>query len=271
MKPNVKFVAFLAAAASVAWISTQAVTLEEAVRTALRVNPDIEAAQARIQNARAMLQQVRSGYYPWLNASAQYARSDNPPQAFMMTLNQRSLNMMDPTFNPNEPDDTENLRASLTLEWHLFDWGRREADREIARWGIKAAREMEEATRNQLAYEVVRAYYSVLQATAFIEVQSEAVRSIEESLRIAQERYRAGSAMKTNVLNLETQLAQAREDLICAGNGRLLALASLNTVIGVPLVTAENIQAPSQTDNPPLCRPLIRTPWSNGRSCAPHA
>lgn len=251
IKLHVKFAAFLSIAASLAWIPSQAVTLEEAVRAALEANPDIEAAQTRIQNARGMLQQVLSGYYPWLNASAQYGRSDNPPQAFMMTLNQRNLNVMDPTFNPNEPDDTENLRASLTLQWRLFDWGRREADREMARWGIEAAREMEEATRNQLVYEVVRAYYSVLQAAAFAEVQSEAARSIEESLRIAQERYRAGSAMKTDVLNLETQLAQAREDLIRAENGRQLALAALNTVIGVPLATKENIQAPWETDEPP--------------------
>ena len=226
--------------------SAPALTLSEAVRAALENNPDIEAAEQRIQSARGMLRQAQSAYYPWINASAQYARSDNPPQAFMMTLNQRSLNMMDPSFNPNHPDDTENLRGSLMVQWRLFDWGRREADAHMAHLGAQASEAMACAVRNQLVFEVTRAFYQVLQASAFANVQAESVKSIQESLRIARERFEAGSAMKTDVLNLETQLAQAQEDLIKAENSRDLALVALNTVIGKPLASLELIEPPSK-------------------------
>ena len=63
----------------------------------------------------------------------------------------------------------------------------------------------------------------MLQAQAFVKVQEETVASLEENLRVANERFKAGTAVQTDVLNLEVKLAQAREDLIRARNGAQLA------------------------------------------------
>ena len=240
---------------AVLWLAiptARAVTLDAAVQAALENSPTLQAAESRIDSAQAMLRQAKSYYLPSIGLSATYARSDNPPQAFMMTLNQRSLNMMDPAFNPNEPDDTDNLRGSLTAQWRLFDLPR-DAGRRMAGQGAAASAEAFAATRNQLVHDVTRGFYAVLQAQAFAAVQAQAVRSIEESLRIARERFGAGGAVKTDVLNLETQLAQANEDLIKARNGAQLALAALNAGIGADFVTADNIETPDSTafDAPP--------------------
>ena len=241
-----------AAAAILAVPAARAVTLDDAVRTALGNSPTLQAAESRIDSAQAMLRQAKSYYYPSIGLAATYALSDNPPQAFMMTLNQRSLNMQDPAFDPNNPDDTDNLRGSVVAQWRLFD-RQRDAGRNMARYGAAASAEAFAAARNQLVHEVTRGFYGVLQAQAFAAVQEKAVQSIAESLRIAQERFAAGGAVKTDVLNLETQLAQANEDLIKARNGAQLALAALNAAIGADVVTAENIEAPGQAalDAPP--------------------
>ena len=234
----------------------QAVTLDDAVRAALENSPTLQAAESRIDSAQAMLRQAKSYYYPSIGLAATYAASDNPPQAFMMTLNQRTLNMMDPAFNPNEPDDTDNLRGSLTAQWRIFD-RQRDAGKNMARFGAAASAEALAAARNQLVHEVTRGFYGVLQAQAFAEVQEKAVKSIEESLRIARERFAAGGAVKTDVLNLETQLAQANEELIRARNGAQLALAALNAAIGDDVVSADNIEAPAQAAlnaPPPECK-----------------
>ncbi|HPT17644.1 MAG TPA: TolC family protein, partial [Kiritimatiellia bacterium] len=69
--------------------AARAVTLDQAIQAALDHSPTLEAAASRIDSAQAMLRQAKSYYYPSIGASANYARSDNPPQAFMMTLNQR--------------------------------------------------------------------------------------------------------------------------------------------------------------------------------------
>jgi outer membrane protein TolC len=236
--------------------AARAVTLDEAVQAALENSPTLQAAESRIDSAQAMLRQAKSYYYPSIGLSANYGISDNPPQAFMMDLNQRSLNMQDPAFDPNNPDDTDNLRGSIGAQWRLFDL-QRDAGKNMARYGAQASQEAFDAARNQLVHEVTRGFYGVLQAQAFAEVQAKSVASIEESLRIAKERFAAGGAVKTDVLNLETQLAQANEDLIKARNGAQLALAALNAAIGSDLVAADTIETPDQTAfsaPPPECK-----------------
>ncbi len=245
-------IAHFFAAALLAAPAAPAVTLDDAIQAALDNSPTLQAAESRIDSAEAMLSQAKSYYYPSIGLSATYARSDNPPQAFMMTLNQRQLNMQDPAFNPNEPDDVDNLRGSIGAQWRLFDL-QRAAGKNMARFGALASAEAFAAARNQLVHDVVRGFYGLLQAQAFADVQAQAVKSIEESLRIARERFDAGGAVKTDVLNLETQLAQANEDLIKARNGAQLALAALNAAIGSDLVAADTVEAPDTAvlDAPP--------------------
>ncbi len=235
--------------------AARAVTLDEAVQSALANSPTLQAAESRIDSARAMLRQARSYYVPSVGVSAGYSVSDNPIQAFMMQLNQRTLDMMAQDFDPNNPDTTDNLRLSLGAQWRVFD-RQRDAGRNMARFGAEASAAAFAAARNQLVHEITRGFFGVLQAKAFADVQAESVQSIEESLRIARERFEAGSAVRTDVLNLETQLAQANEDLIRARNGLQLAVAALNAGIGTDLISADTIQSPGTAAleaPPPQC------------------
>ncbi len=215
------------------------------IRTALSENPSTQAAQFRVAASRAALKQARSAYYPRLSAGASYTMTDNPPQAFMMELNQRQLNMASLDFNPNEPGDTENVRLSLALKYRLYD-GQRGANNGMAKMSERIAGCQYRAAINALIHEVTRGYYQVLQAQAFVTVQEQSLKSREESLRVASERFAAGSAVKTDVLNLDVQLAQAREDLIRARNGVKLAIAALNTAIGKDSITDEGIRPPAR-------------------------
>ena len=225
-----------------------AVTLEACIRTALDNNPDIQAGLARIQAAKAMVKQARSAYYPRLYVSGMYSVTDNPPQAFMMDLNQKDLDMRDPGFDPNDPDATDNMRFSVGLQYRLYNGGINVLNIHMAK-EEKAAKDFHlAAVQNELIHQVTRGYYGVLQAQAFVTVHQESVSSLEKNLRVANARFQAGSAVKTDVLNLDVKLAQAREDLILAQNSVRLAIASLNTVIGKDLVALEGLPVPLQQD-----------------------
>ncbi len=216
-------------------------TLDECLKTGLVSSPDIKAASSRLEAAKAGVKSAESAYYPWVTVSSMLARTDNPPQAFMMSLNQRMLNMADPTFDPNNPKDTDNLRASIGLQYRLIDGGRRSLDRGMANLGALAVGEGLEVVRNELLHMITKAYYGSVKAKTFINVQEESVKSVEESLRVARERQKAGAALETDVLNLEVQLSQAKEDLVRARNGFLMAVAALNAAVGKDVATAENI------------------------------
>ena len=201
--------------------SSFAVTLEDCIQTALKDNPDAQAAARRVESARAAIREAESAYYPQLTLAGTYARTDNPPQAIIMALNQRILNMRDPAFD-QQPGRHGKSPRRHRRQMRVLDGGQRGLYRDMAKLGTDALKAQEEAIRNELVYQVTRGYYGVLQAQAFVKVQEETVASLEENLRVANERFKAGTAVQTDVLNLEVKLAQAREDLIRAQNGAQL-------------------------------------------------
>jgi len=215
-----------------------AVTLDECINIALGNNASIRAATERIQAARAAIKEAQSAYYPMIGASAAYARTDNPPQAFMMLLGQRRASLQS---DFNNPSDTENTALSLGLKYCLFDFGRRGLDNEMARGGAEISRLVLLGLQNDLIHQVTQGYYAVLQADAFVVVHEDTVLALQESLRVANELVKSGRTLKSDALNLEVQVAQAKDELIRSRNGVKLALAALNTAMGVNLASLSNM------------------------------
>lgn len=229
--------------------------LQLLIEQALEQNPGMQALHARIQGAEAARQEVRASYYPRFGAGASITRTDNAPQAFMMQLNQRRLDMRDPTFNPNNPDDTTNIQMSLGIQYPLYHAGRT-PQRDAARLQKNLAHTNLAAARNDLVHTVTQGYYQVLEAQAFSAVQEAAQASFAESLRVARERHATGAAVRTDVLNLEVQMAQANENLIRARNGVQLAIAALHATIGANVLPADGLQEPEASVTPPATVPL---------------
>ena len=246
---------FLAAALLIGALApaSPALTLQACIDAALEDHPGAQAAALRVEAARHAIDQARSGWYPTLTAEAAYARTDQPPQAFSMILNQRRLSFED---DFNNPDDTDNLGVALQLAYPLYTGGTRGLQQSQAAHGESAAARQRDALLNELVHQVTRAYYGVLQAQALVEVQTDTVHSLEESLRVARVRFDAGSVVQTDVLNLEVRLAEAQENLIRARNGVELAVAALNTAIGRDQATATAIvPQPFQELAPPPAAP----------------
>lgn len=228
-----------------AWaLPAGAVTLDELVGIALSNHPSLQAADARVASARGQAGQASSAWYPQVKASANYARTDNPPQAFFMSLNQRTASLQK---DFNQPDDTDNLRLSASAGWLLFDGGQRSAMIRMAGLGTEAQRIARSITVNTLVHDVARSFYGALQARDAVEVTGTAERSLEESLRLARERFTAGAAVKSDVLNLDVKLAEAKQRHIQARNGFELAVAALNLQLGTDRLTTKELQDASAT------------------------
>jgi len=205
-------------------------TLERALEFALGGNPDARLAQQRIVAAQAGLEQANAAFWPRLQLQSSYTRTDNPMMAFGSILNQRDFSSsMD--FN-NVPDvDDYNVKSLLTVP--LYTGGKSMAGHKAAKAGVEAARHDNEAVRNMLGYEVVRAFHTVLKTRRFIEAAEGSVKAFEKNLAIAKRRADAGAILKTEVLDFEVRLAQAREELVRARNANTLALRTLRNLLGV--------------------------------------
>jgi outer membrane protein TolC len=115
----------------------------------------------------------------------------------------------------------------------LYAGGKNKAGREAAKANAEATRQENEAVRNALGFEVSRAFYSVLKIRQVVQAAEATVNSFESSLGLARKRLEGGTLLKSDVLDLEVRLAQAREDLVRARNANGLTVRSLRNLLGI--------------------------------------
>ena len=237
------------AAAIVAEQQPRALTLPQALQLALEKNPDLATAQQRLAAARAALRQADAAFYPHVRVSESYAASDNPVQAFMMTLNQRAFNF---NANFNHPDTTDNLNTKLLATYPLYNGGSDLAARQAARLGAEARENSIDAARNDLMFEVTRSFYTIGKAREFVRVAEAAVASMDSNLAVASNRFTQGTALKSDLLDVDVRLAEARENLVLARNALAISETIFRNVLGVG--ETENVTATEvewkQTNDP---------------------
>jgi outer membrane protein TolC len=205
-------------------------TLERALDYALAHNPDARIARQRIAAAQAGLEQANSTFWPRLQVQSSYTRTDNPMLVFGSILNQRSYSS---SLNFNDVPGVDDLNARGIVTVPLYAGGRNVAGRQAAKANTEAAKQESAAVHNALGFEVARAFHTVLKTRQFIHATEAAVNSYERNLTIASKRLDGGTLLKSDVLDVEVRLAQAREDLVRARNANTLAERALRNLLGI--------------------------------------
>jgi len=204
-------------------------TLERALDYALAHNPDTRIAQQRIAAAQAGLEQANSTFWPRLQVQSSYTRTDNPMLAFGSILNQQciALHSTSTTFPPRTTSMPEHChRAALR--------GRTKCRGATSGQGEHRSRQARECrVQNALGFEVTRAFLTVLKTRQFILAAEAAVNSFQTNLVAANHRLDGGTLLKSDVLDIEVRLAQAREDLVRARNSNTLAERALRNLLGI--------------------------------------
>jgi outer membrane protein len=228
---NAQSAAFLAAAAlTVSTLGAEPWTLERALGFAVTNSPDTRIALQRVAAAQAGLDQANSAVWPRLTFQTGYTRTDNPMLSFGHILNQRAYSS---SINFNDVPDTDNLNVRGLLGLPLYTGGRIASEKRAARADSNAARQEAEIARQALAAEVTRAFFITQKTRQFVAATEAAVTAYETNVVIATQRFDAGTALRTDVLDLEVQLAQAREDLIRARNANTVAQRVLQNLLGI--------------------------------------
>ena len=203
--------------------------LDTVIQIALESSPDMDSAVARTWAADASLRRAQAELYPTLSFTESYGVSNNPVTTFMYQLNQSRL-----TFNQdfNSPKTKDDFDTRLRLQYGIYTGGRRSAEIDAAEWQTVAGNADLQSTRNKLVYHVAEAYYRLLQANELVRVRSETVAQVERHLEIVRARFRAETAVKSDVLSVEVRLAEAREQLVTSQHQVELAWAVLENVLG---------------------------------------
>ena len=214
----------LAACAAEPW------TLEHALDYALSHNPDARLAQQRIAAAQAGLEQADSAFWPHLQFQSSHTRTDNPMMVFGSILNQRAYNS---SLNFNDVPDVDDLNVRGLVTVPLYAGGKIMAGREAAKANTEAAKQASVAVRNELGFEVVRAFQTILKTRQFINATEAAVTAFEGNQATAKKRLDGGTLLKSDELDIEVRLTQARGDLVRARNANTLAVLTLRNLLGI--------------------------------------
>lgn len=206
-------------------------TLEQAIDKALSNNPELGILQARIELANAQLGESLASFYPQIKASLSYQHSDNPAQAFAMIIAQRRLSLTGSDFN--HPGGVDNYRPQVTASYSLFRGGQDYYRKQAAELGVETSALEKSATRNQLVNNVTAAYYGELAAMAAHQISQRSIAAVQSELDQSRIRFEAGTVLKSDVLSLDVQLAEAKDAEIQTANAIELAQSMLKTLLGL--------------------------------------
>lgn len=231
-------------------LNTQSFTLDKAIDYALANNPDLQIATERISQAEAQLGVALSAFYPQVTARVGYEHSNNPAQVFSMIVSQRDF---EPNFinNINNPGYRQNFRPEIIGKLSLFRGGQDYQNSKAAELGIDAAEFERSSVRNALIEAVTATYYAYLAALEAQKVARDSISAITSELNQTKLQYEAGTVLKSEVLSLEVQLAEAQDAEIRAANGIELSKTSIANLLGLSSFQAFTVASSSSLLNKP--------------------
>ncbi|NQX93701.1 MAG: efflux transporter outer membrane subunit [Erythrobacter sp.] len=185
--------------------------LTELVFEAQRNNPDIRAAVASLDAARALVVQARSALYPQINANFNVDRTDTP--------NPFALNRV-------------FYQATLQGGWEVDLWGRVRSGRDAAYASAQAVEADLRFAQYSLAAGVASAYFASIEAAEQVGVAQRTVDALAEIDRIVRVRFREGFASRQNTATTAADLEAARDSLQQAQQGARVARRALEVLLG---------------------------------------
>ncbi len=202
-------------------------TLNDSVKLALERNPNILAMKKRIESAKSQEQGALSNFLPKLDLSA------------MRTVEEKLFTIEIPSFIPGQPptvakfDFTKDYQYTLRMTQTLFTGGKLISSYNQAKLNLNLTEEMDNQTRQDLAFEVKRAYYGVLLSREVLKVCEDALSLAEKNLERTKKLVEAGVASRLDLLRAEVQVANLKPQVIRAKNSFALAEESLKTLLGL--------------------------------------
>ncbi len=223
--------------------------LQQAIDHALIYNPNLQIMQDRISQAEAQLDIALSSFYPTIKTSLSYTHTTDPSRAFGMIISQRRLDFT-PTTDFNNPGGTDNYRPEVTARYSLFRGGQDYYNTKAAQLGVDAATLDKSATRNHLIQTVSSTFYAYLASIEVDHVANRSIEAVKEELRQSKNRYEAGSVLKSDLLTLQVQLAEALDTKIQTSNAIELTKIGLKSLLGLTAAEAFKIDSSTQWTMP---------------------
>lgn len=174
------------------WALFEDPTLDELASQVEVSNQNVAVAVARYAQARALVAEQRASLFPTVTLDGSANRSGGG----------------------GSTPSRSSYQLGIGASWEPDVWGRLSRTVDSARAGEQASLADLQAARLSAQGELAIDYFNLRELDAQMALQEQTIVGFESSFRIAQNRYNAGIAARTDVLQAETQLTNARADLL---------------------------------------------------------
>lgn len=236
---TVWFIAFITAAAGAAAPEPvePALTVGEAVRIALERHPDIGKAKAAADVLKGRIRQVRSDALPNISINTTALRLRDPS-----FLNASGFDKMPKEFIDNlVPEGTNLFDYRITVKQPLYTAGKVGTALRLASIEREGALTDIDRAEQDLALDVVKAYYGLLWAERYELLVAETQRQKEMHAQMARARFENGVATEVDVLRSEVAVENGKPDLVRARNAIRQTRARLNYLLVRPIDQATRV------------------------------
>ncbi|MFT3712098.1 MAG: TolC family protein [Archangium sp.] len=218
------------AVASVA-SATETLTVEDAVKRAIELNLQMEAARERREAAADGARSVRGQMLPALGVSDELQHYDGP---FQVSFGPQMLTVRDQNVNTLALSARQPVVGLLKLSQDFV----------AANANTEAADAVVVATERAAREAVETNYLRLYEARAAREVAQASQKQLAEQLVVSKARVEAGAMTNADVLRVEVARANIQQQELQAGVQESAARASLLTMLGFPLDADVDFAAP---------------------------
>ena len=172
-------------------------------------NQNLAIAVANVQQAQALLRQQRAQLFPTVGASAGQQRSGGEDRS-----------------------TTRSANLGLNVSWEPDLWGRLGDAARAQGANVQASEADLAGARLSAQGSLAQAYFTVRELDAEIALMDEIITGYERSAKITQNRYDAGIAARTDTLQAQSTLDNARASRIALQRSRALSEHAIALLIG---------------------------------------
>ncbi len=201
---------------------SQRVTLEEALRMALRASPQVAQAEGSVSNAAWARREVVGSWLPSLNVSSSLSQSYNG-----------SSQRLDPTTQQLVGGTTTSYSAGFNASMELFDGFRRFAENRSTKADAATADAALVNQEFQVMLQTKQAFFGALAAGELVRVSETRLQRAREQLKISRDKLANGTAIRSDTLRNVVEVGNAELQLLNARTSLATTEASLARLIGV--------------------------------------
>ena len=227
-------------------------SLDDAIATALKSSPYLNAVKLGIKEATHKSQAARADFFPKLETGYSYSRLNEPTQ-------------MKIPHNKFFPDGfrvkvgTEDIyRFHVGLAQPLFTGGSLLNRYRLEELGVNIARVKTLIAESNIILDVKVVYFNIIKAEKIMAVSAQTVRQLASHEKRTRDFFKQEMIPKNNLLEAQVRLAQARQDLIKAENAVLIAKSLFNRLlhrnVNSPVKVIDVLESENMTITLPECQ-----------------